>query len=58
MLKTLPFGVAMVNIQIFKTPVNPILNSIQFESLDFWACYGKHTEFQDSIEPYAELNAF
>ena len=58
MLKTLTFGIAMVNIQISMTPVNPILNSIHFENLDFWGCYGKHTDFQDSSEPYAELNSF
>ena len=46
---------AMVNVQIFKTPMNPILNSIHFENLDFWGCYGEHTDFQDSSEPYTEL---
>ena len=46
----------MVNIQIFKTPVNPILNSTHFENLDLWGCYGKHTDFQDASEPYTEFN--
>ena len=48
----------MVNIQMFKTPVNPILKSAHFENLDFWGEFGKSADFQNSDEPYTELNPF